>query len=215
MWDFFERRVCLTTVSQQWDRAALEFARVGLTVDKFQSLWDIGPHQSFSRSVRQILIDFHQSEANTLLHLEDDCVFRNLGHLPLAIADLPDDWDLFYLGANLLNGPMPERITEHLFRVRHAWTTHAVAYRRKCVPFLLENQPGFSEQMFDNWMGGQLEKLKAYVVAPMVAYQRPRISSIWGRFDDYTEIFTQSDARLVEARHEGETDGMVAEPANA
>jgi hypothetical protein len=30
----------------------------------------------------------------------------------------------------------------------------------------------------------------------MVAYQRPRISSIWNRFDDYTPIFEASDARL-------------------
>lgn len=200
MWDFFERRVCLTTVPQEWARAAMEFQRVGLTVEKFQSVWDIGPHQSFSRSVRQILIDFYQSEAKTLLHLEDDCVFQNLGHMPLALHDLPSDWDVLYLGANLLEGVPPERITDHLFRVRHAWTTHAVAYQRGVIPFLLENQPGFSEQMFDNWMGSQLDKLKAYVVAPMVAYQRPRISSIWGRFDDYTDIFVQSDARLVEAR---------------
>jgi hypothetical protein len=65
------------------------------------------------------------------------------------------------------------------------------------VPFILEHQPGFSEQMIDNWLSAQLPRLNAYVVAPMVAYQRARHSAIWGRYDDYTPIFKQSEAKLI------------------
>ena len=58
------------------------------------------------------------------------------------------------------------------------------------IPFLLEHQPGFSEQMFDQFLSESLPKLNAYVVAPMVAYQRPRVSSIWNNgHEDYTSIF--------------------------
>ena len=46
----------------------------------------LGPHQSFSASVRQILSDFLISGAETLLHLEDDCVFKDLTHLEEAIS---------------------------------------------------------------------------------------------------------------------------------
>lgn len=200
-WSFFDRRVCLTTIPEEWARGLVEFNRVGLEVEKFQSLADIGPHQSFSRSVRRILIDFLYSGAQRLLHLEDDCQFRNLSYLDVALSQLPEDWDIVYLGANLIlwgNGDVapPERHSDHLFRVFGAWTTHAVGFNRKVVPFILENQVGYSEQMLDNWLSQQLPGLKAYVVAPMVAYQRPRISSIWNRFDDYTSIFEESDRRL-------------------
>lgn len=200
-WDFFDKRVCLTTHEDEWAIGQREFERVGLQVEKFQSIPDIGPHQSFSRSVRQILTEFLESDAQRLLHVEDDCLFRELWHLPYALNDLPPDWDIVYLGANLVlweheKPQPPTRYSGRLFRVYGAWTTHAVGFNRKVVPYLLENQPDFSERMFDNWMSSVLPQLNAFVVAPMVAYQRARHSAIWNRFDDYTPIFEQSDRML-------------------
>ena len=199
-WSFFNRRICLTNDPAEWEIAQLEFNRVGLEVEKYQAVKEIGPHQSFSHSERNILLDFLHSDAETLLHLEDDCVFRSLSHLPKAIDELPEDWDVLYLGANLVlwnNGePWPERHSEHLFRVKCAWTTHAIAYNKKCVRRILEGQPSFDAQMFDNYLSTRLPELNAFIVAQMVAYQRPRISSIWNRFDDYSPIFEASDGRL-------------------
>lgn len=201
-WSFFRRRICLTNDEAEWSVAQSEFARVGLEVEKYQAVKEIGPHQSFSHSERNILLEFLHSDVDTLLHLEDDVVFRELGHLNQALSELPDEWDIVYLGANLVlwnNGePWPERYSDHLFRVRCAWTTHAIAYRKKCVRSILEGQPSFDAQMFDNWLSTRLPELNAFIVAPMVAYQRPRISSIWQRdyVDDYTPIFEASDARL-------------------
>lgn len=205
-WSFFQRVVCLTNNEAEFALAQQEFQRVGLislgrVVERFQAVKEIGPHQSFSHSERHILLDFLHSDDNTLLHLEDDVIFRDLNHLPQALSELPDDWDILYLGANLLlwnNGsePQPERVSEHLFRVRGAWTTHAVAYNKKCVRMILEKQPEFSVQMFDNYLSDRLPELNAFIVAPMVAYQRPRKSSIWDRDDDYTPIFEESDRKL-------------------
>lgn len=201
-WPFFQRRICLTTLDSEWQLAQREFQRVSLTVEKFQSLPDIGPHQSFSKSVREILCQFWLSDTQTLLHVEDDCVFRGLDHLPRALSELPADWDIVYLGANLVcwnNGePQPERYSEHLWRVKAAWTTHAIGYNRKCVHEILTRQPNFSEQMFDQYLSSRLHEFNAYCVAPMVAWQRPRVSSIWQRgvVDDYTDIFLASEERL-------------------
>lgn len=196
IFDFFSRKTVLTCDDVEWCSFQNEAARVGLDgYQKFEALPDIGPHQSFNRSTRKILIDFYESRAERLLFLEDDCVFREMGHLENALAELPADWDIVYLGANLLNGT-PERYSDHLFRVFSAWTTHAIGYNRKVVPFILENQPGFSERMFDNFLSDALPNLNAYVIAPMVAYQRPHVSAIWNRYDDYTPIFEQSQERL-------------------
>jgi hypothetical protein len=199
-WSFFQRIICLSNNDDEYALACAEFSRVGLTATKFPAVREIGPHQSFSHSERDILLDFLYSEDNRLLHLEDDVVFRDLTHLPQAISELPDGWDILYLGANLIcwnNGePQPERFSEHLFRVKAAWTTHAIGYNRKCVYEILAKQPAFSEQMFDQYLSSRLPEFKAYCVAPMVAYQRPRFSSIWSRADDYTPIFEASEARL-------------------
>lgn len=206
-WDFFGRKLCLTTQDAEWRKAEDEFHRVGLFgVQKFQSLAIddkeiLGPHQSFSASMRRILIDFYESGTQTLLHLEDDCQFRELGHLGAALKQLPADWDILYFGANLLlwgEGFQipPERFSEHLFRVYGAWTSHAVAFSRRPIPLLLERQPGYSSQMFDQHMSDQLPNLNAFIVAPMVAYQRHHPSSIWGTNEDYTPIFEQSELKL-------------------
>lgn len=197
---FFDRRACLT-LGPDWPIACEEFERVGLDhVWRFDALKDIGPHQSFNKSTRQILTDFLISGAETLLFLEDDVVFRHLDHLEQALSELPPDWDIVYLGANLVcwnNGePQPERYSEHLFRVKAAWTTHCIGYNKRVIPFLLANQPGLSEQMFDQFLSNSLQGMKAYCVAPMVAYQRPHFSAIWNRHDDYTPIFAMSEEKL-------------------
>jgi len=200
-WDFFDHRVCLTVYDQEWVKGREEFDRVGMSVARFDAIADIGPHQSFNRTMRQVLQNFHDSRGQRLLHLEDDCVFRDLSHLETALSELPPDWDIVYLGANLVgwnNGePAPERFSEHLFRVKFAWTTHATGFNRKVVPFILDNQPGFSEQMLDNFIGSQLPNLNAYVVNPMVAWQRAHHSGIWGRWTDYDSVFEESQRRLA------------------
>ena len=201
-WSFFDRKVCLSVQDDEWALAQREFERVGLSdVERFQAVKEIGPHQSFSHSERNILLDFYHSGASTLLHLEDDVVFRDLSHLNAALAQLPNDWDIVYLGANLVqwnNGePRPERYGPHLFRLKSAWTTHAIGYNRKCVFEILAKQPEFSVRMFDNYLSDRLAEFNAYIVAPMCAYQRPRKSLIWDRYDDYTPIFEASDAKLV------------------
>jgi hypothetical protein len=142
MWDRFDRKVCLTLKGAEWPLFEAESARVGLSgVEAFTALpidddQILGPHQSFSGSVNRILKEFWESGKDNLLLLEDDCIFRNLDHLPQALKELPADWDILYLGANLRED-QPERYSGRLFRVKEAWTTHAIAFRRKCVPYIL------------------------------------------------------------------------------
>jgi hypothetical protein len=201
MWNFFDRKVCLTADEGEWQKAGEEFKRVGLDVIKFNALPDIGPHQSFNRSTRQILIDFWESRSQRLLFLEEDVEFVGLQHLDKALAELPEDFDICYLGGNVSeeNFHKPEKYSGHLCRVFHCWTTHAVCYNRKVVQWILENQPGFSERMYDNFLSDHLSEMNAFIVNPMVAVQRSRVSSIWGTFCDYTEKFEQSNKRLATA----------------
>lgn len=201
-WAFFDRKICLSIYDPEWHKAQEEFQRVSLHgVEKFQAVKEIGPHESFSHSERSILIDFYHSPAQRLLLLEDDVQFRDLNHLGIALAELPRTWDILYLGANLLmwnkgDEPKPERVSDHLFRIKGAWTTHAIAYNKKCVYEILAKQPRFSDQVYDQYLGERLADFQAYIIAPMVAWQRPRYSGIWGRDVDYTEIFTASEEKL-------------------
>src|SRR5687768_11652849 len=102
MFDFFDRKVCLTADAGEWQKAEAEFARIMLTgVKKFEAVPDIGPHQSFNASTRQILIEFFESSNERLLFLEDDCVFKDYSHVDQALKELPADWDIVYFGCNI------------------------------------------------------------------------------------------------------------------
>jgi len=195
MWDLFDRKVCLTADPGEWVKAETEFKRIGLNdVQRFNALAHIGPHQSFNCSTRQILIEFFESDAQRLLFLEDDCVFKHHSHAEKALKELPADWDLVYFGCNIQD-EKPVKITDNLFKILGAYTTHCIGYNKKCIPFILENQPGYSEQMYDNWLAGQ--QLNVYVIGPMVAWQRPRHSKIWDRNVNYDEHFIQSQKKLA------------------
>ncbi len=199
-WEFFDRRVCLSNDEGEWQKAQTEFSRVGLDCERFPAVpidgnFIKGPHQSFSQSERTILSEFYESGTQRLLHLEDDCVFLESQHLEDALRELPYNWDIIYLGCNVRD-PSPRRFSRHLYRVQDAWMTHAIGYNRKVIPFLLENQPDINEQMFDNWVGSQLCGLNAYVISPMVAWQRARYSSIWDRPVDYADVLVESQNKL-------------------
>ena len=172
----FDRIVCLTMGGHEWDIGKAEFDSVGINAQKFIALEDIGPHQSFNTSTYKILKDFYDSDNNTLLFLEDDCDFRNLSHLTSALKELPDQFDILYLGGNIREDK-PERYSRYLYKAKNIWTTHCVAYRKPIVKFILENHPDKSEQMFDNWLANNLSQFNGFIVAPMVAYQRPRTSA--------------------------------------
>lgn len=207
VWDFFQRRCSLTVDPVEWEKGCAEFARVGLTdVIKYQALpidpeTEIkGVHQSFNGTMRSVLQDFYDSDAQTLLNMEDDAWFQEFGHLESALSQLPENWDVLYLGANLLTdlGPnkRPERYSENLFRIFSAWTSHAIGFSRRPIKFILDNQPSFSVEMLDHFLSRSLPNLNAYCVSPMVAFQRFHRSSIWGTMEDYNPIFLASQELL-------------------
>ncbi len=129
------------------------------------------------------------AEGNTLI-LEDDVIFKDYDHLEQALNELPANWDLCYLGANvvgtdLCRWPVPEKYSAHLRTVKQAWTTHAIAYSQAGRDKILAGWNFKESQIFDDYLRCNLENLNAFIVDPMVADQRKGFSDIWNRNVDY------------------------------
>lgn len=194
--DFFPLKICLTTGGREWDLFAVEGIRVGCYAERFDHIPDSrGPHQSFNLGVKAILQRFLDSGQHSLLFLEDDVKFQNMEYLWPALTELPDNWDVFYLGCNIQSEA--KKVTPHIYRVTNAWTTHAVAYTRPIVEYLLRHYPDESSVMYDNWLGTLLPTWNAYVAKPILAVQRPRWSNIWQVQADYTDAFKQSEMKMA------------------
>ena len=167
---------------------------IGLTFDRFKALPHIGPHQSFNFSFLAILAEFYNSGKESILILEDDCRIYDLKRLQSALTNLPHDWDIVYLGANL---KQHEPHSKDLVRVKEAWATHAVGFRREMAFHILTNYHNVSAQMFDNWLGEFIHpKFNCFMIKPVCAIQEPGYSDIWQKEVDYSSIFRETN-RMV------------------
>lgn len=188
---------CLTTENRK-DRhrtVVREFKKFNIEPEFFYALPAIGPHQSFNLSTKAILQKFLASSDETLLFLEDDVCFvepKEIFHK--AVEELPLNWDILYLGANIRE--KPTRYSDHLFKVTNCWTTHAILYSKKVVEVILRDYPNESERMYDNYLGEMLKDLNAFIVAPMVAWQSAGHSDIWGHQINYNREFRDSQKLL-------------------
>lgn len=147
-----------------------------------------------------MLKTFLDTGEKSLTAFEDDVIFRPVDHLDKALSQLPEDWDILYLGANITSMVFgidqfpPVRYSDYLYRVRKAWTTHAVAYSRRIVDIIVRHYPVNEFHMYDNWLNESiLPNYKCFLINPMICWQRPGHSDLWGQETDYTGAFIYGD----------------------
>lgn len=182
----FEKIYCinLNHRTERWEESEKEFKRIGWEVERFGTTTD------FNNSQYRCLQEAKQY--NSSLILEDDVCFGSLNHLDNSYSELPEDWDIISLGANLRE-EHTERIGGNLYRYTNGWTTHAMGYSKKMVEWILENFNPEKDIVYDEWLRiNVLPFFNCYIVYPMVAFQRPSYSDLMGMFADYTEIFETS-----------------------
>lgn len=168
--------------------------QLGFSFDRFKALHHIGPHQSFNFSMLAIIADFYHSGKSNVLIMEDDCRILDVKRIKKAYQQLPGDWDMLYLGANVIDF---EPYSADLIRVTKAWTTHAVALTRNVAFEILTTYHNVSAQMFDNWLGEYIHpKFKCYMVKPIAAIQESGYSDIWRTEVDYKEVFRQTNKKI-------------------
>jgi GR25 family glycosyltransferase involved in LPS biosynthesis len=176
-----------------------ECNRVGLSFQRFKACEGDNKHRAFNKSQYECL----KLAGERTLILEDDVVFKNIEVLEAALNELPEDFDILYLGANI-NGTKLERYSQHLFKIRNSFTTHAVAYSKKMAEWIVENFQYHRDEyeregliIYDEWLRVNVqEQFKCFIVAPMVAWQRPDYSDIWNNDADYTRCFIDGNELL-------------------
>jgi len=193
----FDKIICLNQKSRpdRWKQAQSEFKRVGISADRFEAIEDSTPWKSFCMSQHAIIRQIAMYGYDSTLVLEDDVQFHRFKSLQFYMSQLPDDWDLFYLGANVRE-ENPEKVSTNIRRLRNAWTTHAIAYKLKAAKHIAQ-QYHPDNGMYDDWLAREiLPVMNCYICAPMVAYQRPVYSDLWGTDADYTGAFVDADRRM-------------------
>lgn len=198
---FFDRVVCLTQ-KERVDRQLLfeqEAEKHGISFEYYYAL-EGNPKESFCYSQIEIL----KTCTERMLVLEDDVLFKNLENFTQVLGELPENWDMLYLGANArpYEGHREyENYSEHLRRIRSCFTTHAVAYTKATATKIVSSYEYTEGQLYDTWLDQYIDSVNAYITVPFLAIQRPTRSDLWDRFVDYLDVFEESEKYLNGKAH--------------
>ena len=219
--DFFDAIFCINLDSRpdRWLECTTVFEEYGIE-DKVQrfsaSIMDL-PGVSAKHLARAGCAHSHFSVAkkaiqegyNNYLILEDDFQFRLnkddfRRQLARSISQLPDDWDLFYLGCNLDQsyGIYPiDNFSDSLLKLNSAHCCHAMSFNQEFMKRFAAEAP--DRQSIMNWMdknqaidiylaSAVLSRINAFTADPLLVVQRPSFSNIEGVVYDYSAWMLQN-----------------------
>jgi hypothetical protein len=131
-----------------------------------------------------------------MLVFEDDAIMvRDRGWFDVAVGELPDQWDMLMLGANITGDIVKH--SDYLAKVLGAWTTHSVLYSAPFIERMIRELPGV-DLVIDEYFRTVIHpEGRSFVVRPMVCYQRPGHSDIQNVHQDYTGVFETSNSRMM------------------
>ena len=118
---------------------------------------------------------------------EDDALFVDdfAQQFETAMANVPDDWEMLYLGAHLLK---KENYNQWWARSLECSSTHAYAVRASLIPRLIKQAmsiDGHTDVAFSSLHS----EIKAYVARPTLVYQGSSYSDLQRCEVDYTYLY--------------------------
>lgn len=122
----------------------------------------------------------------SIVIFEDDVLFvdRFDEYFEVMYAQVPDDWQMLYFGANHMIHPV--MISDNIGKCLKTYTTHAVAFKDSVYDVFIEEISKMYDPI-DVVYSNMFFKVKAYSFCPSIALQRPSHSDIENSFTDYVK----------------------------
>ena len=181
---FFDLICCINLNSRpdRWEKAWKEFQGMGIEYEvvRIEGIKHVNPalgcHLSHARCIQKA-IDIN---AKNILIFEDDIEFFTNAYENLiqSLVELPLDWDMFYLGANLDAYPA-RQISDHIISITGAFSTHAYSFTNKLFNLLKEINEDFSIAHNDVYYANNIHsQYNSYLAYPLIAGQREDFSDV-------------------------------------
>jgi len=201
--DFFDAIYCINLDKRKdrWDNVQSQFNKIGILdrVKRFSAIEEIDGRLGCIKSHLEIIKDSKSKKLKNVLIFEDDVIFvsENVNDVLKNVIDqLPNDWDMLYLGANL-HQPLLN-YTKNLVRLLHAFSTHAVSYNNKIFDFFINKYDNMKSvnsdyDILDVWIAMNIQPQgHTFLVKPLLATQ----------MNDYSDIVkTNVDYSFIEERY--------------
>lgn len=102
-----------------------------------------------------------------------------------AMATVPDDWEMLYLGAHLLQS---EKVNDQWVRSLECSSTHAYAVKAHLIPRLIKQAMAMDGHI-DVAFSDLHKEIKAYAARPTLVYQGASYSDLQGVDVDYKYLY--------------------------
>ncbi len=156
----FDNRICKLNAKETFDldRAGerLETKHVAATLTHW-ALWKVMSYQPDDC--------FWALEYDTRMVHDWQQTYR------LALANLPDDWDVFFLGSCCCKGRNTTLIGGNVYKVEYPLCGHAIMYRKKALPTLLREHQRINAPLDIAMFYNSLPKLNVYTALPPIVMQ--------------------------------------------
>ena len=88
-----------------------------------------------------------------------------------AMSVLPPDWDIVFIGSCCCQGRHTTHVAKNLYEVRYPLCGHAIMYRKKALPILLQEHQRIWAPLDIAMTYDSLPKLRVYTILPRIVDQ--------------------------------------------
>lgn len=129
------------------------------------------------------------TEGDYFLIAEDDCIFEDgfRNKLREYYEQLPDNWDMLYLGGSINTPGSFEEFSVNLCRARNVYCTHAYIIRKESIPGLIEHVE--SRKWKIDILYAEYQKThNCFITVPELAWQQAGFSDVENRMTDNVHL---------------------------
>lgn len=198
--DYFDKIYCIN-LDERKDRmveTAKHFATHNLWVERVPGINGSNMNLDFPPEIKEGAVGCALSQLFTLklakqvkaknfLLLEDDIEFDPELNSKFSkyYSEVPNDWDMLYLGGQHFHGMNLTQVTEHIYRCEYTLAAHSVAFKYTVYDRFINKLVDITKPCDVHYAQSHKE-INAYVIIPHLTWQRNSYSNI-EKFDvDYT-----------------------------
>jgi glycosyl transferase family 25 len=198
--NFFDRIFCVNLDSRpdRWKSAVEEFEKHSLQVERIPGIDGSKMNLDFPPEIKEGAVGCALSQffaikyakqlgLNNFLLLEDDIQFEdNINNIfDEYVKEVPEDWDMLYLGGQHYHGMNLQQISEHVYKCEYTLAAHSVAFKSTVFDRFINNLIDITKPCDVHYAESHKE-INAYVFIPHLTWQRNSYSDIEKVNVDYT-----------------------------
>jgi len=181
----------------RWELAQKEFDKHKISAERVSAVVGSKMNLNFPPEIKEgavgcslshlhIMKMAKQLNLDNYLVLEDDVQFiDNFNEmLDIIMKQLPDDWDMLYLGGQHIHGRNIERITDNVYKCEYTLTTHSFAVKNTVYDLFIDKLIDITKPC-DVHFAEEHKNINAYVCIPHLTWQRKGFSDVENKNVDY------------------------------